>query len=176
MHWFWGDERYVPPDHPRSNYRMAWDSLLSRVPIPAGNIHPVRTTHVTAERTALDYERTLQSFYGPELNPARPLFDVNLLGLGEDGHLASLFPNSEALAEQARWAISVPGPGPETRITLTYPALESSAHSAFLVTGAAKSRVLALLRSGDPALPASHFEPAGDLRIFADEAAVPELS
>lgn len=171
-HWFWGDERFVPHDDKRSNYRMAHETLLSRAPIPAANIHPVPTEGLSAEEAASAYARELKAFYGAErLDPARPLFDVNLLGLGENGHTASLFPDTKALAERERWVTSVPGVQPETRITLTYPALESSRHAVFLVAGEKKQEPLAGLRRGDTSLPATNLHPTGTLWIFADAAA-----
>jgi len=177
IHWFWGDERFVPLDNPRSNYHMAWQALLSRAPVPAGNIHAVPVAESTPDHAANAYEQTLKSFYGSErLDPARPLFNINLLGLGEDGHLASLFPRTTALQEKERWVTSVAGPQPEPRITLTFPALESSRHAAFLVAGVDKASILARLRARDPALPASHFEPIGALHIFAELAAASRLS
>ena len=98
-HWFWGDERFVPHEHPDSNYRMARDALLSRVPIPDDNIHAVPTEGLSPEQAAVAYETTLKRFYGADvLSPERPLFDVTLLGIGEDGHTASLFPGQPAIA------------------------------------------------------------------------------
>ena len=174
-HWFWGDERFVPHEDARSNFRMAWETMLSHAPVPQGNIHPVPTENVTPEEAASAYERELKSFYGaPSLDPARPLFQIVLLGLGEDGHLASLFPGHPVLKERRHWAAAVIGAAPEPRITLTYPALESSRHAAFLVAGAAKAEILRRLRGGDPALPASNFHPIGELRVFADSAAAGE--
>ena len=88
--WYWGDERFVPYDHPESNYRMTRETMLSRAPVPAGNIHPVPTDG-TPDDAALRYERTLQAAYGAAvLDPARPMFDITLLGLGPDGHTASI--------------------------------------------------------------------------------------
>src|SRR5580700_2085427 len=99
-HWFWGDERFVPHDHPDSNYRMARDALLSRVPIPGDNIHAIPTEGLSPEQAAAAYETTLKRFHDAEmLSPERPLFDVTLLGIGEDGHTASLFPGQPALQE-----------------------------------------------------------------------------
>ena len=175
-HWFWGDDRFVPHDDPLSNYRMAREALLSRAPIPAGNIHPVPTEGLTAEESASAYERELKSFYGAErLDPARPLFDVNLLGIGPDGHTASLFPGTKVLAERDRWVAAVIGAKPEPRITLTYPALESSRNAVFVIAGTEKRDALAGLRRGDDALPAAHVHPTGTLWIFADAAAVEPL-
>jgi 6-phosphogluconolactonase len=170
-HWFWGDERFVPQEDVRSNYRMAREALLSRAPIPSGNIHPIPTEGL-APQAASAYERTLKSFYGADrLDPARPLFDVNLLGLGSDGHTASLFPGSPVLAERDRWVAPVVGAKPEPRITLTYPALESSRHLAFLVAGKEKHTIFKRLRDADKSLPAAGVHPVGTRWMFADAAA-----
>jgi 6-phosphogluconolactonase len=171
MHWFWGDERFVPPDDLESNYRMARDALLSRVPIPPENIHAIPTEGMSPEEAAAAYERSLKSFYGAEsLDPGRPLFDVTFLGLGEDGHTASLFPSAPTLEERARWVLAASLKG-QPRITLTYPTLESSRHAAFLVAGKAKAAILARLRLGDQTLPAAHLRPTGTLWLFCDQAA-----
>ena len=173
-HWFWGDERFVPHDSPESNYRMVREAMLARAPVPAGNIHPVPTEGLTPEDAALSYERTLKAFYGAAtLDPDRPLFDVTFLGLGPEGHIASLFPDTAVLGERSRWVGTVIGAKAEPRITLTYPALESSRAIAFLVSGAAKRPVLERLLSGAPVLPATHLHPRGTLHIFADRAAAP---
>jgi 6-phosphogluconolactonase len=175
VHWFWGDERFVPWEHPDSNYRMARMALLSRAPIPAENIHGIETRGTPAD-AARDYERVLKSFCGVEtLDPERPLFDVLLLGLGPDGHTASLFPGSGVLDERERWVAEVVGARPEPRITLTYPALDSSRHAAFLVVGADKRAMLNRALAGDPALPAGRLNPVGDLTWFVDAAARPPL-
>jgi 6-phosphogluconolactonase len=175
IHWFWGDERLVPQDHPRSNFRLAWTSFLSRVPAPPSNIHPVPTGEGSPEAVASAYERELQRFYGSDrLLPERRLFHINLLGLGNDGHFASLFPGCAALGERARWAAVTVNDG-EPRITLTYSALESSRHAAFLVAGEGKSAILPRLIAGDPELPAGRFSPAGSLHIFADAAAAAKV-
>ncbi len=103
VHWFWGDERFVPWDHPDSNYGMAHAALLGRVPVPPGNIHGIPTTGAPADAAAA-YERVLKSYYGSEnLDPARPLFDIQILGLGPDGHTASL----NSWDERARGAASM---------------------------------------------------------------------
>jgi 6-phosphogluconolactonase len=174
-HWFWGDERFVPHDDERSNYRMAKEALLSRVPIPADNIHPVPTEGVSPNEAAAAYAHSLKSFYGSEhLDPSRPLFDVTLLGLGPDGHTASLFPGSPALEERAAWVAAVTGPGAEPRLTLTLPALNSSRHVVFLVAGEEKRAMLNRLRGGDANVPAANVQPVGSLHIFCDaEAAGP---
>jgi 6-phosphogluconolactonase len=171
-HWFWGDERFVPRDDAQSNYRMVKEALLSRAPIPAGNIHPIPTEGVSPEAAASAYEGELKLFYGAgRFDPARPLFDVNLLGLGPDGHTASLFPGTAVLAQRDRWVAAVVGAKAEARITLTYPALESSRHAAFLVVGKEKRAIFDRFCRGDAALPAAHLHPIGKLWIFADAAA-----
>jgi 6-phosphogluconolactonase len=168
-HWFWGDERFVPHDDDRSNYRMVWDALLSHVPAPPQNIHPIPTENMTPEAAASAYEQALKAFYGAgSFDPVRPLFDICLLGLGEDGHFASLFPGTDVLKEGGRWVAPANGPGDEPRITLTYPALESSRYAAFLVSGSSKREILRRFSARDPALPASHFRPVGDLHLFCD--------
>jgi 6-phosphogluconolactonase len=175
VHWFWGDERFVPHDDPDSNYRMARDAFLSRVPAPAGNVHAVPTEGLSPEQAADAYEATLKRYYGADgLTPERPLFDVNLLGIGEDGHTASLFPGQPALKETQRWAVAVVGAKSNARITLTYPALGSSRDVAFLVTGAGKRDVVERVRAGDRALPAALVRPLGRLHWFADRSAIPE--
>jgi len=171
-HWFWGDERFVPQDDRLSNYRMARDAMLSRVPVPETNIHPIPTGAATPQAAATIYERELKSFYGADrIDFARPLFDVNLLGLGTDGHTASLFPGTRTLAVRDRWVAAVVGARPEARITLTYPALESSRHLVFLVAGAEKRAIFNRLRSGDRDLPAARLDPATEPIWFLDSAA-----
>jgi 6-phosphogluconolactonase len=171
-HWFWGDERFVPHNDALSNYRMVRDALLARAPIPAMNIHPIPTEGLSPEMAASAYERELKTFYGAErLDPARPLFDVNFLGLGRDGHTASLFPGNAVLAERDKWVAAVVGAQPETRITLTYPVLESSRHAVFLVAGDEKRAIFKRLRLGDDSLPAVRLRPTGTLWLFGDTAA-----
>jgi 6-phosphogluconolactonase len=172
VHWFWGDERFVPPDHPDSNYRMAREALLSRAPVPGTNIHAIRTEGVTPEDAAAGYEAALKRFYGAEtLSRERPLFDAVLLGIGEDGHTASLFPGHAALDETQRWVVAVRGAKAQARITLTYSALQSSRETAFLVAGAAKKDALRRAQAGERATPAGRLRPAGDVHWFVDRAA-----
>lgn len=171
-HWFWGDERFVSHADPLSNARMAQETLLLRAPVPPANIHPIPTEGIGPDDAALAYERELKAFYGGErLDPVRPLFDVTLLGLGDDGHTASLFPGTAALAERERWVAAVIGAKAEARITLTYPALESSRRVAFLVAGEDKRAIFDRLRRGDTALPAARLHPTGELTWFVDRAA-----
>jgi 6-phosphogluconolactonase len=171
LHLFWGDERFVAPDHPDSNYGMTRSALLSKVPIPAENIHPMPTDGAPDD-AARRYESLLQSVYGrPALQPDKPLFDITFLGLGEDGHTASLIPGEPVLLEHERWVAAVAHGRPEARITLTYSAIDSSACVAFLVSGSGKRDILARARSGDAALPAAHVKPVGKLLWFVDQAA-----
>jgi 6-phosphogluconolactonase len=177
VHWFWGDERFVPHNHPDSNFRMARDAFLSRAPVPVGNIHAVQTEGISPEEAAVAYEATLKGFYGADqLVPERPLFDVTLLGIGDDGHTASLFPGQPALREMRRWTVAVIGVKSEPRITLTYPALDSSSDLAFVATGWAKRRVVARAWAGDRTLPSGAIRPVGRLHWFTDRAATPERS
>jgi 6-phosphogluconolactonase len=174
VHWFWGDERFVPWDHPDSNYGMVRAAMLGRAPVPPANVHGIATVG-TAGDAARAYEDALKSYYGSDrLDAARPLFDVQLLGLGPDGHTASLIPGTSALDERQRWVVDVVGVRPEIRITLTYPPLESSTHTAFLAAGADKSGVLARVLAGDQSLPAARLRPTGQLTWFVDEAARPQ--
>jgi len=171
VHWFWGDERFVPWDHEESNYHMVRTAMMARTPIPAENIHGISTTG-TLEDATRRYEGVLKSYYGSEsLERERPLFDVQLLGLGPDGHTASLFPGTSVLDERNLWVAHVVGARPEPRITLTYPALESSRHTAFLVAGPDKREILARVLARDQALPAARLRPAGELLWFVDAAA-----
>ena len=174
-HWFWGDERFVAHDSPESNYGMAREAMLARVPVLAANIHPIPTEGRTPGEAALAYERVLKDFYGAStLRSDRPLFDVTFLGLGPEGHIASLFPGTVILKERTHWVGAVIGAKPEARITLTYPALESSREVAFLVSGQSKRSVLEKLIKGDPELPAAHLHPVhGRPRLFVDRAAAP---
>ncbi len=174
-HWFWGDERFVPPDNPDSNYRMVREAMLSHVPAPPENIHPIPTENLTPAASAAAYERELQSFYGePVLRADRALFDVTFLGLGPEGHTASLFPGTAILKERTHWVGAVIGAKAEPRITLTYPALESSGDVAFIVAGKDKQPVLGQLFGGDEQLPAAHVHPVnGGLHFFLDSAAAP---
>jgi 6-phosphogluconolactonase len=172
LHWFFGDERFVPPDDPRSNYRMVREALLSRAPIPASHVHPIPTVGPDVAQAADSYQRILKDFYGAEqLSAQRPLFDIVLLGLGPDGHTASLLPGRAEQDESERWVCAVPEGAPEPRVTLTRPPLESARTALFLVAGVDKHAALEKLRAGDPAIPAARIRPRGTLRAFVDAAA-----
>jgi len=169
--WYWGDERFVPYDHPDSNYRMTREVMLAKVPVPPENIHPVPTDG-TPDEAARRYERTLREAYGAAtFDPARPLFDITLLGLGADGHTASLLPGQPVLEERSRWVMAVSHGRPEVRITMTYPAIDSSRSVAFLVAGREKTAILTAIRGGDSSLPAARVRPVGELIWFVDKAA-----
>ncbi len=170
-HLFFGDERFVPRDHPDSNYRMAREAMLAHVPLPDAQVHAWQTDG-DPEHAALHYADTLKRFYGSDtLDPSRPLFDVMFLGLGEDGHTASLFPGVAALGERSAWTAAVIGAKPEPRLTLTYPVLDSSRVVAFIANGEGKRAILARALAGDAALPACGVQPVGELIWFTDKAA-----
>jgi|SRR5262245_7424176 len=172
--WYWGDERFVPYDHPESNYRMTREAMLAKVPVPLENIHPVPTDG-TPEEAALCYERTLRAAYGAvALDPGRPLFDITLLGLGTDGHTASLLPNDPVLQERKRWVAVVSHGRLEVRVTMTYPVIESSRQVAFLVAGKEKAAIFGAIRTSDSQVPAACVNPIGELIWFVDMAAVGE--
>jgi 6-phosphogluconolactonase len=168
---FWGDERFVPRDDPQSNFRMAKETLLERALVPAEQIHPM-PVEGTPAACAAEYETQLKKSYGAaRLDPSKPLFDIMLLGLGADGHTASLIPGQPVLEERTRWVAAVAEGRPETRITLTYPAIESSAKIAFLVTGQEKARAVRLARAGDPSVPAGRIRTDAEVIWFLDRAA-----
>ncbi|MCP1243293.1 6-phosphogluconolactonase [Acetobacter lambici] len=174
MQFFIGDDRFVPHDHADSNFGMMQRLLFSKAPIPAANIFPM-PDRGPAEEAAKTYERTLKNLYGAEnFTPERPFFDVQLLGVGTDGHTASLFPGQPVLDNHKDWvATCVPPAAPHTRLTLTYPAIHASQHVVFLVEGAAKHDILARIRAQDPACPASAITAQGELIWFTDRAAAP---
>jgi len=179
VHLFWGDERCVPPTHPESNYRMAEETLLSRVPIPAQNIHRIPAEKAPAQ-AADAYEQVLQEFFAlPQDTP--PRFDLVFLGMGPDGHTASLFPGTTGLREDKRLVIAhyVEKLG-AWRVTLTSPVLNQAAHVVFLVCGADKAETLRQVLEGSyepERLPAQLIRPVhGTLLWLVDQAAASSLS
>ncbi len=176
-HLFFGDERFVPADSPDSNYRMAVEAMLNRVPVPPANIHRMPTDGDPRD-AAKRYEALLKSYYRSEsLDSTRPLFDVVLLGLGDNGHTASLFPGTEVLENALDWvAPCVPLDAPNTRLTLTYPAIACSRHVVFLVAGAGKKEALARVRAGDITQPASRITSIGRVTWLLDRAAAGEAA
>jgi 6-phosphogluconolactonase len=166
---FFGDERMVPHDHPDSNYRMARETLLASVQPRALLAMP---TDGAPQACADAYEEILRQQYGASiLDPDVPLFDLMLLGLGGDGHVASLIPGQPVLREKSRWVAPVPQGRDEVRLTLTYPALESSRITLFLVSGADKAEAVRRARSGDATIPAGSLSPQGRVVWLLDQAA-----
>ena len=173
----WGDERCVPPDHMESNYRMARDTLLDRVPVPAGNVH--RILGEDAPTSAAEaYEATLRALLR---TPAGARIDLVLLGLGEDGHTASLFPGSAAVHEQTRWVLAARASAASMwRITLTPAVINAAAEVLFLVSGGAKAGILRRVLEGPhrpQELPAQAIAPSnGRVRWCVDAAAAADLT
>ena len=156
---FWGDDRYVPGDHPESNYCLARETLLDHVPCPAENIHAMPTHFSSPAEAAATYDEVLKVYFGGGDGPA---FDLSILGIGEDAHTASVFPGSPAVDERERWVMDVHTDATiATRLTLTLPALSHSNNIQVLVAGAAKARALrhALATDADP-----HLYPASGIR------------
>lgn len=172
VHLFWSDERYVPADDPLSNYRMTREALLSKAPIPEANVHRVPTEISPPERAAAEYDAELRKFFGG----APPAFDLQLLGLGVEGHTASLFPGSPALEEKKAWVLAVTAPAePPRRLTFTPPVLKCGRNTFFLVSGANKREIIAELRR-EPAsrpsqFPAGRIRPSGRVLWLLDQAA-----
>jgi 6-phosphogluconolactonase len=172
VHLFWSDERYVPADDPRSNYHMARETLISHVPIPAENVHPIPTNLSSPEECARVYEAELREFFGSD----SPAFDVQLLGIGEEGHTASLFPGSPVLDEKLRWVAAVRvAAEPPQRITLTPVVLNQGRNTFFLVAGENKRSILSAIRaesgSKPSQYPAARIQPAREPVWFLDQAA-----
>jgi 6-phosphogluconolactonase len=176
VHWFIGDERFVTSDDPLNNMAMARRLFLDRY-APAANIHPIPTDADNPAQAARYYEQELKSFYGAEvLDPSRPLFDLVLMGLGPDGHTASLFPGDPALDEKTRWAVGVsqaPVAPFVERVTLTLPALDSCREMLFEVAGAEKRTILRRVLAGEN-LPANRAHANGETIWLVDKAALPE--
>jgi len=171
---FWGDERCVPHDHPESNFRMAFETLLSRVPIPEQNMHPM-DCDPTPEEGARAYEDSLRRLF-PDMDV--PRFDLVLLGLGDDGHTASLFPGTRALDEEQRWVVANWVEKLDAwRLTLTLPAINAASAAAFIVEGVDKNSILqAVLGGPGGRFPAQRIHPAGgEVHWFVDRASGGEL-
>jgi 6-phosphogluconolactonase len=175
---FWGDERHVPPDQPESNYRMANEALLSKVPARPENIFRVHSEEKDAAAAALQYEQTLKDFF--HVSPGKfPRFDLIFLGVGPDGHTASLFPGTSALKETKRLVVSNWVPKFNTdRITFTFPVLNAAACVIFLLSGADKAATLhEVLENSSADLPSQKVRPTnGKLIWLVDEPAASTLS
>ncbi|HXO72911.1 MAG TPA: 6-phosphogluconolactonase [Bradyrhizobium sp.] len=176
VHWFIGDERFVPATDSLNNMRMARQAFLNGC-APLVNIHPMATNAADPDEAARRYEAELKSFYGADsLDCARPLFDVVLMGVGPDGHTASLFPGYPALTETERWVVGVPQAHVEPfvpRVTLTLPVLGSCREMLFEVGGADKRAILTRVLAGED-LPAGRAVSVDETTWLVDRAALPE--
>jgi 6-phosphogluconolactonase len=176
VHWFIGDDRFVGADDPLNNMAMARRLFLDAC-APADTIHPIPTDAADPEDAAQRYESELKSYYGfSRLNPARPLFDLVLMGVGPDGHIASLFPGYPALDETERWVVGVPKAHVEPlvpRVTLTLPVLASCHEMLFEAAGADKRAILTRVFDGED-LPANRVCAADETVWLVDQAAMPE--
>ncbi len=169
---FFGDERAVPADHPDSNFRMASEAMLAHVPIPRENVFRVVDAHAGADRAAADYERAMRAAWG---DAGIPAFDLILLGIGEDGHTASLFPGTEALGVEDR-LVTVGMKDDSPRVTFTYSLLNHADRVWFLAVGKSKASVIAEVFSGGSDLPAAHVRPSrGESLWWLDQAAAANL-
>ena len=172
VHFFWGDDRYVKYNDPLSNFGVARALLFDDV---SANVHPMPTEMDDPKEAALTYAAEMRTYFGTE----PPAFDVQLLGLGGEGHTASLFPGNPALGEQESWVLPVTVPAkPPHRLTMTYPVINQARHTYFLVAGAAKKEILTAI-SGEPdtglsQYPAARVKPSGPLFWYLDRAAAPD--
>lgn len=176
VHFWFGDERTVPGDHDDSNYKMAMETFLAEISAPEGNIHRMRGED-SPEEAAEAYAALIRSLV-PHNDDGIPVFDLILLGMGDDGHTASLFPGTEALAEQSEIVVANEVPQQDTvRITLTYPVLNAARNVLFLVTGEGKAEALAAVMADDEdSPPAAGVQPhPGELRWYVDSAAASRL-
>jgi len=174
VHWFVGDERFVPVDDPLNNMTMARNIFLDAL-APADNIHPIPTDTSDPDESALRYERELQAWYGAsKLDPDRSLFDLVLMGVGPDGHTASLFPDDPVLKEKTRWVASIPKAHVEPfvpRVTLTLPTLSSCREMLFEIAGTEKHAILTRLSAGEN-LPANRARSVAETVWLVDRAAL----
>lgn len=177
IHVFWGDERYVSPTDPDSNQRMVRQAWLDQVKIPSTNIHPMPTSAENPEVDALNYQEELLIFFGTSL-PQIPVFDIVLLGMGDDGHTASLFPNTEALNVRDQ-LVTVGNKDGDARLTFSVPLINNASCVIFLVAGASKQPALEQIfaASGDDrAYPSRLIKPQGELFWLLDQAAGAQLN
>jgi 6-phosphogluconolactonase len=176
VHWFIGDERFVPPSDPRNNMAMARKIFLDAC-APPSNIHPIPTETGSPDESAERYAQELTSFYGAErLQDSRPLFDLVLMGCGPDGHTASIFPDYPASKETARWVVGVPKAHVDPfvpRVTLTFPTLASCHEMLFEIAGSDKRPILTRVLAGED-LPANRARSLGETVWLTDQAALPE--
>lgn len=177
-HIFFADERYVPPDDKDSNYNLIQQHLIRKIDIPPQNVHPVSPEQDTLEHSATRYEKDIRGFFGIR-GDAFPAFDLTMLGIGEDGHTASLFPGTAALHESRRLAIPIIADRfPQERISLSLPVLNNAKNILFLVSGGKKAKVMReILEDEDTALPAALVQPSkGSVVLLLDGPAASLLS
>jgi 6-phosphogluconolactonase len=173
---FWGDERFVPQDHPDNNFRMAHQAWISKVRIPTQNVYRIHTEEMTPEKAAESYEEILADFFKDSEEMSSSTFDVILLGIGVDGHTASLYPGNAVLSEKNRWVVPVDAPPsifPKKRITLTLPLINRSRDVIFLALGEEKKSVIhAILKEPEKAkkiYPAARIKPRERLLWYVDK-------
>ena len=177
VHFFWGDERNVPPDHPDSNYRLGWETWLAPRGIAGQQIHRMAGEASDLDRAARRYEQTLSHFLSPPKGEI-PIMDLILLGMGEDGHTASLFPGTSALREERRWVVRNEVPQLATeRLTFTFPLINQARAVWMLVTGAVKApRMADVWQRSTATYPCQQVRPvAGELRWILDRPAASQL-
>ncbi len=179
VHIYFGDERAVPPDHPDSNFRMAKEALLDHVPIPRANIYRIETERGDMREAALHYEQLLVNNL-PETEEGVPQFDLVLLGIGPDGHTASLFPDTDILQQQERYVDAVYVKQKSTwRVSITFPVINHARHVLFLVAGADKQAVVQQILSDSqysPRLPVQMLKPAGQVEMYLDSDAAGQVA
>lgn len=179
LHFFWADERAVPPEHPESNFRLVHQTLLAPLGIAADRVHRICTELPDLEQAACAYEQDIRRFFALPEESTPPAFDLVFLGVGSDGHTASLFPGTDAVREQRRWVVANWVPQRSAwRITLTFPVLNAASCVGFLVSGAAKASAVARALAGNAPreeCPAAGVRPAGRLVWVLDRAAASQL-
>ncbi len=176
VHFFWGDERAVPPDHPDSNFRMTYNALLGKLDIPQDHIHRMPSDRKNRDQAAMDYQREIAETFNSSSDGEPPCFDLILLGMGNDGHTASLFPHTEALAESTRWVVANYIALLDTwRMTFTSGLINHAKHILILVTGSKKAKALEQVLHGPQnpdLLPSQLIKPLdGDLLWLIDKTA-----
>jgi 6-phosphogluconolactonase len=181
VEFFWGDERSVPPDHNDSNYHMASEAMLRKLPVPVTHIHRIEAERTDRDAAARDYEAALARVFKTSVGGEIPGFDLILLGMGPDGHTASLFPHTTALKERSRWVVVNYVPKFATdRVTFTVPVLNRAREVLFLVAGADKAEPLHEVLEGPPnhdEYPSQFVKPSpGELVFFVDRAAAAKLA
>jgi len=179
VEFFWGDERSVPPDNKDSNYRMAKEALLSKLPIAAQQVHRLQAERSDRDQAARDYQNEIATVFGVSPDGPPPAFDLILLGMGPDGHTASLFPHTTALKETKRWVVVNHVAKFNTdRVTFTTPLLNRASHVTFLAAGADKAAPLFEVLEGPPnsdEYPSQLIQPVGELLWLIDKSAAANL-